>query len=228
MTLTCSLIWQPQMVGLKKNVSHGHHPEAQPKGVTSKLARLLVESWSLGEIGAKTVQKLASAACAYGSSHPDLVKLAGLGAHGNTPGNCHRGLVNALNTWVQLPCTCTVQIPMTKSVGEVAFEPLQMMPVHRMIAVLHRHYPKQFKAMFLGDEGSVAAFWDSLRGDDPRLQAYRGKLAEHPDHKTKCVPMALHGDAVPVFRGAKSMYIVSATSLLASGSSVNQKFLITC
>ena len=85
------------------NISQGHHPEEQPKGVTSKLARLLVESWSLGEIGAKTVQILASAACADGSSHPDLVKLAGLGGHGNTPGTCHRGLVNALNTWVQLP-----------------------------------------------------------------------------------------------------------------------------
>jgi hypothetical protein len=55
------------------NISQGHHPEAQPKGVTSKLARLLVESWSLGVLGAKTVQQLASAACADGSSHPDLV-----------------------------------------------------------------------------------------------------------------------------------------------------------
>jgi hypothetical protein len=117
---------------------------------------------------------------------------------------------------------------MTKSAGEVAFEPLEMMPVRRMIAVLHRHYPKQFKAMFLGDEGSVAAFWDSLRGHDPRLQAYRDKLAEHPDHKTKFVPMALRGDAVPVTRGAKSMHIVSATSLFARGSSVNQKLLIAC
>ena len=55
----------------------GHEPKA--KQLTRTLAGLLVESWSLAEIGAKTVQQLAKAAFDDGSAHPDLVKLAGLG-----------------------------------------------------------------------------------------------------------------------------------------------------
>lgn len=211
----------------KQRLDSGGTPaKVQPKGVTSKLARHLIESWSLGEIGAKTVQKLAKAAYDDGSCHPDLVRLAELGAQGNNPGNCHRDLVRALQQWVSVPTTCTVQVPMTKSVGAVANEPLEMMPVHRMIAQLHKDYPKQFRKMFIGEEGALEKFWDSLQCDDPRLHAYRTKLAQNPDHRRTCVPLALHGDGVPVFRGGKSLYVVSATSLLASGGSVDQKFII--
>jgi len=110
--------------------------------------------------------------------------------------------------------------------GQVALEPVQMLPVHGMIHVLHKHYAKQWANMFIGQKGDLGKFWDTVRGDDPRLHAYQSRLAMKPDYKTKCVPLALHGDGVPVFKGGKSMYIVSATSLMASGSNVDQKLLI--
>jgi len=132
--------------------------QPKPKGVTSKLARHLIESWSLGEIGAKTVQKLASAAYDDGSCHPDLVRLAALGAHGNSPGNCHKDLVQALEHWVSAPTTCTVEIPMTKSVGAVANEPLEMMPVHRMIAQLHKDHPNNSGKCLLVKKGHWKSF----------------------------------------------------------------------
>lgn len=210
-----------------------HRPQAnvQPEGSTSRplsshLGQMLLQSWAWGDIGAGTLQKLAHAAVLDGSQHTDLVKLASLGSTGLYPGNCHRDLLQFIGTLVALPRSVHVPVPLALDADEPQLLQLPLLPVHRVIAHLHKHCPKQFRRMFVGEPGDIERFWASVRADDPRLQACRGKLAEKPGFDQCLVPLALHGDAVPVFRG-KSKYIVSATSLLGKGWSLDQKFLIT-
>ena len=56
--------------------------------------------------------------------------------------------------------------------------------------------------------------------------AWAPALAQKPSHKTHCIPLALHGDVVPVIKG-KSLYVISGVSLLVIGTSIDLKMSLT-
>ena len=47
-------------------------------------------------------------------------------------------------------------------------------------------------------------------------------LAQKHTYKTHCIPLALHGDGVPVTNG-KSLYVIDAASLLGIGTNIDVK-----
>ena len=78
--------------------------------------------------------------------------------------------------------------------------------------------------------GPWSLVWAGVEPSAPRLTAWAPDLAMKPGYKTHykthCIPLALHGDGVPVFKG-KSLYVISGVSLLGIGTSIDVKILIT-
>ena len=67
-------------------------------GVSSNLAKLLLEHFWGGDLPATDVQAIAHAASLNGCSHPEVLRLASFGSLGNNPGNVHNQL---LQTYVK-------------------------------------------------------------------------------------------------------------------------------
>jgi hypothetical protein len=57
--------------------------------------------------------------------------------------------------------------------------------------------------------------------------AWAPALAHKPSYNTHCMPLALHGDGVPLVKG-KSLYVINAVSLLGIGTNIDVKMLLTC
>ena len=209
--------------GLRRQRHDAELPRTQAR---SQLAQLLLEQWAWGEIGAQRVQAIANASVADGAHHPEVLQLAGIGNKGQCPGNCHRDLLRILASKVVMPSTVGMTVPL-KVQDEVEMLDLPMMPMHRMVAHMHSHFPLEFGRRFAGPPGAIAGFWSQVKATDPKWLAWQHALEVKPAFRSHCVPLALHGDGVPVFKG-KSLYIVSGASLLASGPSIDQKLLITC
>ena len=209
--------------GIRQRLA-GHLQQDSVHRNSSKLGHMLLEQWAWGEISALQVQRTAEAALADGATHPQLTRLASLGASGVHKGNCHRDLLKYLDTYMEMPTTVHCRIPLVFDEG-VQHVGLEVLPVHRMVAFMFKHFPDEWALRFTGGAGAVSEFWNNVREDDPKWEAWQGDLALR-DYKNKCIPLALHGDGVPVFKG-KSLHIVSVNSLLATGSSMDQKFYVS-
>ena len=83
---------------------------------TGKLANLLLEKWSWGELSARQVQLFAAAAVADGSTHIDLMSLAAIGGQGQISGNARRDLVRKL-PGNQLPNAYEWRLPICRRKG---------------------------------------------------------------------------------------------------------------
>eukprot|EP00974_Lingulodinium_polyedra_P037005 3550063-Lingulodinium_polyedra.AAC.1 len=64
---------------------------------------------------------------------------------------------------------------------------------------MYTGYPAAFNRWVRGTAGSIAAFWDALSPDDPRL--HRHPVLQQPGFRTRCIPLRLHGDGVPFGKG---------------------------
>jgi hypothetical protein len=84
-----------------------------------------------------------------------------------------------------------------------------------------------FDIRVTGPDGGIKDFWTEVNTTDPKWLAWSSLLNLRPMFQSYCIPYALHGDAVPVFKG-KSLYVLSACFVLGSGSSIDVKMLMTC
>ena len=57
--------------------------------------------------------------------------------------------------------------------------------------------------------------------------AWASVLAQTPSYRTHCIPSALNGDGVPTIKG-KSLYVISAVSLLGIGTNFDVQMILTC
>lgn len=175
------------------------------------------------------VQRLAHRALQDGVAHTDIVHLASLGNSGLQPQNAQRDLLR----WMQqhldaLPYPIIVEVPLKANAeDDVAIGTnMPLLPLHRLLAYMWVHWPQEFEARVSGGPGAVTEFWGSVSGLDPRWQSWQPWLTPRRDFKEKCIPFALHGDGVPVFKG-KSLNVISANSILGAGSTLDFKFYIT-
>ena len=192
---------------------------------TSKFAHMLLELWAWGDISAYRLQQLAQASVVDGLVHPDVQKLAAIGATGKHPGNCHRDLVRHLHTKIDMPLPVQMSVPLKMDDDNVRVVDIPLLPFHRLVAHMHAHFPLEFETRIIGAPGQLQQFWANVKEEDPRWIAWSEALRARGDYQSKCFPVAFHGDGVPVFN-KKSMYIVSVNSLLGTGNSMDQKFFM--
>ena len=149
-------------------------------------------------------------AAAEGFHFPALNSLANL-QHGK---NLQQAIFNALKKEANLPQLQEVDIPL-KGQPTLCASASVMLP-HELFAALHEN-PNGWAKSILPDPDKLEAFWSAFQGHPC--------MAQHPLHKrkgykTKCIPLALHGDEVPVTGIGKiwcrSALILSWNSLMAT------------
>jgi hypothetical protein len=181
-----------------------------------------------------------------------LRALAELGNHGNSSGNVNRDLI----TWLGEPCipppfraTINVQIakPAARAIRFIlgVDAPGLRQPVkfsfllpHVIFNTLFWNSKSTFITKFIGDGGlsptctandKLEQFWQTVvQRRDPRI--IRHPMCTRRDWQRWAIPVAIHGDAVPVVAvgkaGTKSLDCMSWQSLLSSGKSLVTKILI--
>ena len=121
----------------------------------------------------------------------------------------------------------TVRLPMTHLFQVKHIETNIMYPHELFAAMYNDHYDLFLKSLCGGSLDNIPKFWNALR-NHPALVA--SPATAHPEFQTKCIPISLHGDGVPVAgigkAWSRSMEILSWSSLLARGNTQSYVFLI--
>lgn len=195
-------------------------------GGRSQLAELLIDKWSWGFLSAPQVQEIAAAAVADGARRPDLEALAKLGSWGRHTSNIHSELMRKLGTTPVSVATSTMAVFLKKPPSMMTKAFHGVIWPHELFAAMYSGAPKEFEARLLGGSAeNVPRFWSSMK-EHP---AYT-ELKQRPDHFTKCVPLGLHGDGVPVAgvgrAWSRSVDVYSWSSLLGKASTAFTQFLI--
>ena len=228
--------------------SKGPAPGRAQQAYDSCLAEHLLRQWAWGDISATALQELAMKAYqdevnllrAHGiheaQVHSSLKSLASLGTWGKHSGNVHSQLLAWLGE-PPTPAPMKHQVPLlaqkVKGGGEVEIHgPLAIFLPHELFAWYYKNDRARFQHLFLGSQESQAdlkQFWKEVgRRKDPRLQQHdmcnRNRWSEH------AIPLALHGDGVPVLQvgkaGSKGWDAFSFQSLFAFGKTLEVKLLI--
>lgn len=177
---------------------------------------------------------------------PDLLlSLANMGSQGLHPQHCHEQLLALVqklmpNMIHPAPFTCTM-----KSLKRREGERLDVDIEHCLVnpfeyfAYLWEHHPVKFAKQFLGCESAESAgdalqgWWGQLLPDDPRKQMveeacmHRDDIAGPQDIWRRCVPISLHGDAVPL--GKTSLDTVSWSGVyMNTMPTIDFKILCSC
>ena len=168
----------------------------------SHLAGRLLQLWAWGSITAKRVQELAHLALQDGLEHEDIRRLARLGNYGQHAQNAQRDLLHWMEAHLgAMPHVIHASIPLvTPHTQAMQYMDLPIVPLHRMMAHMFEHWPQEFAARLAGKTGALEGFGQNVRGADPRWLQWVPHLSARDDYLQHCIPIALHGDGVPVSR----------------------------
>ena len=172
--------------------------EAAPAMVQSALTIYLLDRMAWGFLSPQEVQTLAAHAktdteASMTSPQPlaDLTKLASAGSYGAHPNKCFASTRTTAAADVRLPKPTLIRVPFKAPVNEA----VQAMHLpHELFAAIHDHYPDTWSRSILPDTQSLESFWDSVEGH-PSLTHH---ITNKPDYKRYLIPLALHGDGVPL------------------------------
>ena len=182
-------------------------------------------------MSAKDVQVLASAALKDGSSHPELVELADVGAQGEHPGNAARDIARLTQRRTRLLLSerlGAIRIFVKKPPLAVFNVRQNILDPHELFSWLYHAHPEQFgRMMFGGDNANIRKFWGDMR-DHPSFAEH--PVCRRPELETHIVPIIMHGDGVPVSGLGKSwlkcVEIYSWGSMLGTGPTRLHNLLI--
>lgn len=206
--------------------------QAASEPQSSKLAQLLLELWSWGDISTPMVQKLAAAAESDGIKSADLALLAGLGSRGVYPGNMHAELARRAPPSHIGEALSRIRVFYQNTrcpLGGIIAANAPIILPHELFSVMYHRYRSAFvKHILGGDAANIKSFWNSMRGD-PYFDGH--PCSKRHDVLTRAVPLALHGDGVSVVgikkTWTKSVDAYSWSSLLVTGGSlICNNFLI--
>jgi len=202
----------------------------------SKLAAYLLQLWAWGLISPQKVQTIAALAMedmdgARGgqATYDDLEALASLGSRGKHSNNCNRDLMDKLKqNRLPEPQGCSMPVH-SENALQYKMRMQYMLWPHEMFAHIYEHYKEAWVTRICPSSDSVRDFWNRMRGN-PQLEGH--PVRHRADHQTKCVPLGIHADGVPVVGVGKawsqSLDVFSWSSLLGSGSTLESNFLIFC
>eukprot|EP00969_Alexandrium_andersonii_P336082 14854881-Alexandrium_andersonii.AAC.1 len=195
---------------------------------SSHLARLLLQEWCWSGMSPIKMQQIAAAAMQDGAKGNDLQSLATLGSSGQQPKNCHRDLVQRLKPPALGPAVYEIRLWYKFRFNVLKPFLVKCLLPHRLFAYLFSKHSKVFHQKFLGGgPATIEDFWTAMR-QHPAMRNH--PMLSRGDYKSKCVPLGLHGDSVPVAgigrKWVKSCLALSWQSLLACGSTVEFNYLI--
>ena len=213
--------------------------------IKSTLAESLMHDCAWGMISPQKAQSIAAMALAdmeqVLASNPNanrsdfaelelLEALRNLGSRGRYPQNCSRDFFALANTSNgEIP---SQEIPVPLKVGNAArpvvWTPLSFLLPQVMFAWIFANCAKTWKKRICPGRNTLRRFWES-QAEHPSMRSHPMRAV--PGWKTRAVPVALHGDAVPVTgcgkAWSKSMLAISWCSLLGKGQTLAFNFLIT-
>jgi hypothetical protein len=191
------------------------------------LAKYLLCRWAWGDISAHQIQAICQAAVADGVGCKYVRKLAKLGKSGECERHCYEQLIRTIRPTPVSQCIKSIQMPM-KNPDVVENVDVTFLYPHEVFATMFESHPEEFETRMLGRKvDQVQSFWESMRSHP--------SMADHPmtnqeGWETKCVPLQLHGDSVPVSgigkAWSKSVEIYSWSSALGSASCAMSQVLV--
>ena len=235
-------------VASSSNSSHAdleHLQDPKPSPLVaefdSQLVVHLLHEWSWGHLSATKVQEFAHKAytdqvnllkslkLSPDSAAQSLKKIASLGSFGKHKHNCHAELILYLGD-AHTPTPFTHDVPMVLPKPQEGQEQIQIQKFPIFLPhVWFAHYYKDdrpnFDSLFLGNHATRQSrmnFWSELvKRKDPRLQGHA--MTKDANWQEIFIPLALHGDGVPVFQigkaATRSLDVCSFSSLFCTASS---------
>ena len=93
---------------------------------------------------------------------------------------------------ISLPDPFQFEVPFKKPLGHKKTS--AMLP-HEVFSAIYHFYPDAWSTSVLPTEQVLSSFWDGNRGH-PQMSNHPVK--DRSDFRTKCIPIGMHGDEVPV------------------------------
>ena len=196
-------------------------PDEVPPGHDriSYLAAGLLLSWCDGTSSAIQVRKHMHNATRDAISHPMVLRFSQI-ASSDSPQHCNSGLVNLLT-----------KCGLDASISNVACDNglvSYMIKPSAYIALIHAHYPREFRLHLGADKLKVKEFWTNFlarpAGQD-MARGHRFLRNKSPTALQSTIPVVFHEDAGP-FSKTASTNCGSFSSLLGVGGEKLTKFLI--
>ena len=169
----------------------------------SEVASLCLGEWSWGLMPASKIQRI-NAACKADNdnrgleSHPEVCKLASLGSSGHNPQNCTRDLVKHCLKHPRLAeALSSFKVKLKLRALKIVQRRQRILLPHKLFALIYEHHRENFTQAILGGSADrVRQFWEKMAENHPGYAAH--ELRDRNDHMTRCVPLSLHGDGVPI------------------------------
>ena len=172
--------------------------EEETLSKTSILAAYLEKEFAWGAMSGQVVQKIAMCAVrdmeATGCKAVPkrLLKLSELGTRGAHSANVHRDMCSLLEPECPVPQPVQLQLPFNS--GQ-AYQSI-LLP-HEMFSWLYASKPETFADLFMpGGEAVLQDFWAHFQ-NHPCMDS-NDFITSKPDWQKTCLPLAMHGDGVPV------------------------------
>ncbi|CAE7201833.1 unnamed protein product [Symbiodinium sp. CCMP2592] len=193
----------------------------EEKNQTSDLAAYLVEECLWGSMSPQQVQKIAALSCRdaarareTGDMPGELETLAKLGASGLYPNKCWADLTRQLAPSIKVPPAVLHKVP-TKA----GLDTLPVLMPHELLASIYDTFPAVWVKVVKPSDSRAEQFWRSVKGH-PALES--SPLLARPNYQRLCIPLGVHGDAVPITGLGKAwcqqLTDLSFMSLLGLGS----------
>ena len=168
------------------------HDAATAAGV-SPCENGLLYRWAWGRLHATDVQATAHDVFLEGVRHPSVMKLASMGAFGQSPQHIHTQLVLYASKQTCMPPVDILGVPVinrSSDLEEQVTAQCGCYNLHDWVSHSHSSYPTDFERAF--NVKSAESFWDQQDLSDPKLQGHPMLLVA--DWKKKFVPYNIYAD----------------------------------
>ena len=218
--------------GIKQRLAAAARGANDYKG-QSALANLLISLFAWGDFSPQRVQTIAELAVRDFENAQDnedvlndLHVLAKIGTRGQHSNKCHSDLMGKVQHVSKIPNPFFLRISFKPPFAE-ALQAI-LLP-HELFSCIYRCYQKIWTTRIYPGEATCRKFWRSVR-QHPFFTDSGSPLTRRPDFETKCIPLAVHGDGVPI-TGIGKGWTKTATmwswySLIGSGLTGSMLFYI--
>ncbi|CAE8633400.1 unnamed protein product, partial [Polarella glacialis] len=177
--------------------SSGTTDHGLENGIKSCLAQFLLSMFAWGHFSPQRVQHIAAIACKdFAKIEPDwladLEALASLGTHGAHANNIHRDLMAKMQDLPRLKEPFHVKLIFTEPLG---WQDQGIMLPHEMFSVIYHKYPKTWRKSVLPSEHKLHEWWEHVE-EHPQMLNHPIKTRDQ--WARWGVPLAIHGDGVPI------------------------------
>lgn len=202
---------------------------ASPPVIESLLAAFLLQQFAWGFMSPQLIRKIASLAVqdaeraqSTGGVLKDLQNISKIGGSGHLDNNMHRDLQPFLSK-TKIPPALKAQFPFKTS----GFQQQSIVLPHELFAALCHDYPNAWQTVLLPEQNLLQEFW-AAQAEHPNMIG--NPIQQRPNYTTKCLPLGLHGDEVPITgKGkvwSKSFLTFEWLSLLGRGWGPARMFFI--